>query len=203
MKWKRMKNQRKKVATRHVNTLLQLSLQIMDEHPERARRYIEMTRNIVRKHKVRLSNEQKRQFCKCCNTPLVPGKTCRVRTRNEKVSVTCLNCGNIKRHPFSREKRANRIRSSYFEKKYPGGLVCVELQHDGKVIHSIKISGDFFFYPEEKLASLETEVKGKSFSEIRQTVCSFFESEGIESPGISPEDYAELICIARSSPSRS
>lgn len=198
-----MKNQRKRVAKRHVNKLLQLSLQTMDERPERARRYVEMARNIVRKHKVSLSTEQKRQFCKSCNMPLVPGKTSRVRTRNEKVSVTCLNCGSIKRHPFSREKRANKLRSSYVEKKFPGGLVCVELEHDGKAIHDIKISGDFFFYPEEKLALLENRVKGKKFYEVSKTIRSFFESEGIESPGVSPEDYSEVICIARSSPSRS
>ncbi|MBN1785491.1 MAG: hypothetical protein JW825_00675 [Candidatus Methanofastidiosa archaeon] len=196
MKWKRIKDNRKKTAMRHVERLLELSLQNLDEHPERAKRYVEIARDIILKHKVSLPLDKKRLFCKECNTPLVPGKTARVRTRAQRVSITCLNCGNVKRYPFYKEKRQFGARRGYAEKKYPGGLVCVELAHKDGQIRRIKITGDFFFYPEERLSDLEHSLVKAKVSDVGAIIGRFYRDEKIESPGMGPESLAEVIEMA-------
>lgn len=44
----------------------------------------------------------KRSICKCCQTPLIPGETARVRLISKptkRVKWTCLTCMNTKRFP--------------------------------------------------------------------------------------------------------
>jgi len=193
MKWKRVRYQRKKIATKHIKRLLELSLENVEDRPERSRRYVKIARDIIRKHKVKLTSDQKRKFCKECNTPLVPGKTARVRVGSGMVSITCLNCGHIQRYPFRREKRLQRTVCSSAEKKFPGGLVCVKVFHKGELVRSVKITGDFFFYPEDKLFELEDSLSGKEMGQIGDTITEFYEKEGIESPGVGPESFSEVI----------
>jgi len=196
MKWKRVKYHRKRIASRHIERLLELSFDNLEKRPERSRRYVKLARDIIRKHKVQLSKEQKLRFCKECNTPLLPGKTCRVRTSSGMISITCLHCGSVRRFPFRQEQRLQRERSSYAEKKYPGGLVCAKVVHKDGSIRSVKITGDFFLYPEEKLALLEASLKNISLPEVSGIVSKFYVDEGIESPGVGPESFAEVIALA-------
>lgn len=47
----------------------------------------------------------KRSICKCCQTPLIPGETARVRLTSKpikRVKWTCLTCKNIKRFPMTK-----------------------------------------------------------------------------------------------------
>lgn len=48
----------------------------------------------------------KRTICKCCQTPLIPGETARVRLISKPikgVKWTCLTCTNTKRFPTKKE----------------------------------------------------------------------------------------------------
>ncbi|HOP09255.1 MAG TPA: lipoate protein ligase C-terminal domain-containing protein [Candidatus Methanofastidiosa archaeon] len=199
MKWKRVKHQRKRIASRHVERMLELSLDNLDERPERSRRYVQIARDMIRKHKVKLAPEQKGLFCKKCNTPLVPGRTSRVRTRSGMVSTTCLHCGNVRRHPFRKEKELDRMDDDYAEKKFPGGLLCARVIHKGNLIRSVKFTGDFFFYPEDKLFELEDELRNTELSRLHDRISRFYEREGVESPGVGPDSFVDVVRKAISS----
>ncbi|NIO70645.1 MAG: lipoate--protein ligase family protein, partial [Anaerolineae bacterium] len=63
---------------------------------------------------------------------------------------------------------------------------------DDRIV-STSISGDFFFYPEEKLAALEEALAGVKLDEVESTIVGFYQAEGIESPGVTPADFARVI----------
>jgi hypothetical protein len=65
--------------------------------------------------------------------------------------------------------------------------------HKERVIISVKLTGDFFFYPEEKLFKLEGELGGTQLSEILYKIKAFYEKEGIEFPGLGPDSFFEVI----------
>jgi len=80
--------------------------------------------------------------------------------------------------------------------KAPGGLIraIVELQQ-GK-IEAVGLSGDFFFYPADRLADLEQLLSGLPLGEARRTIESFYWSHHIESPGVTPRDLAVALGAA-------
>jgi lipoate-protein ligase A len=77
--------------------------------------------------------------------------------------------------------------------KTAGGLIRgISETKDGRIISTL-ISGDFFFYPEEKLATLEKALIGIKLNEVQSTIAGFYQAEGIESPGVTPADLARVI----------
>jgi lipoate-protein ligase A len=79
--------------------------------------------------------------------------------------------------------------------KTPGGLVRITAVRDEDVLHNVHISGDFFFYPAEKLSELETSLEGvRAESDTINAVVSAFYTQGnIESPGLQPVDFARAM----------
>ena len=77
--------------------------------------------------------------------------------------------------------------------KAPGGLIrgISEIKDDRIV--STSISGDFFFYPEEKLSALEKTLTGVKLNEVESIIVGFYQDEDIESPGVTPADFAKAI----------
>ncbi|MCL2607039.1 MAG: hypothetical protein FWD92_00565 [Methanomassiliicoccaceae archaeon] len=67
-----------------------------------ARRYVDLARRISMRTKTKIPKEH--IYCKMCLTPMVPG-TSRIRLRNHKVTMRCLECGGLKRIPYLREQR--------------------------------------------------------------------------------------------------
>lgn len=56
----------------------------------------------AKKAVLRMEPKLKRSICKCCQTPLIPGETARVRLISKptkRVKWTCLTCMNTKRFP--------------------------------------------------------------------------------------------------------
>jgi hypothetical protein len=80
--------------------------------------------------------------------------------------------------------------------KAPGGLIrgISEIKDDRIV--STSISGDFFFYPAEKLAVLEEALAGTKLDEVESAIVGFYQAEGIESPGVTPADFARAVAGA-------
>ena len=77
--------------------------------------------------------------------------------------------------------------------KAPGGLIRATFEvHEGQLV-TVSLSGDFFFYPEEKLIELEEALKGVSTESALRVVTCFYDEHGIESPGVTPEDLAGLL----------
>jgi lipoate-protein ligase A len=74
--------------------------------------------------------------------------------------------------------------------KAPGGLIraTVETQH-GKIA-AAWLSGDFFFFPSEKLVDLEQCLVGLTLDQVPDALKTYYHANHIESPGITPNDLA-------------
>ncbi len=90
-----------KIAKERIQILFSLAEKEFEKHPERSKRYIELARKIGLRYNVRLS-EEKRKFCKKCNTLLKPGITSQVRLdrKTKTINITCINCRKIYRYPY-------------------------------------------------------------------------------------------------------
>ena len=77
--------------------------------------------------------------------------------------------------------------------KAPGGLIRAMTEVRDGVIASVSLSGDFFFYPAERLADLETALAGVPVEEAERAVARFYEEHAIESPGVTPADFAQVL----------
>lgn len=77
--------------------------------------------------------------------------------------------------------------------KAPGGLIRGDVEITDGVITSLALSGDFFFYPADKLTELSATLLGKKQSEVEETIVQFYGKHGIESPGVEPADFAKVV----------
>lgn len=98
----RQPEKRVKIAKERINILFRLAKKFHKEFPERTKRYIGLARKIGMRYNVRLDKERKKEFCKKCNSLLVPGYSATVRTdkKTKTVTIKCLNCKNIMRTPY-------------------------------------------------------------------------------------------------------
>jgi len=100
-----------------------------------------------------------------------------------------------KRRPSA--DRAVRIRAGVEVKhkihKATGGLIRATTEVQEGTIAAVSISGDFFFFPEEKLAELEAALVGVPVTEAEQAIAKFYAEHGIESPGVTPADFAQVV----------
>ncbi len=84
--------------------------------------------------------------------------------------------------------------------KAPGEkLLRVAVRHGGGVLSSVRMSGDFFMYPEESIDILERALVGVAVEE--QALIGVLEYEishnGIELAGVSAASIARAICAAK------
>jgi len=95
-------------------------------------------------------------------------------------------------------KITGRVRIGEGNFKAKGGLIRVLLEADGDLVSDIMLTGDFWFYPKEKLILLERKLRGVKLDTkiLSNTIYRFYREEGIESPGVSPEDVAAAIELA-------
>jgi len=77
--------------------------------------------------------------------------------------------------------------------KAPGGLIRATFEvKDGRIAW-LSLSGDFFFYPAEKLEALEAALTGVAVGDAQQTIADFYAAEGVESPGVTPADLGRVL----------
>jgi ribonuclease P protein subunit RPR2 len=95
----------RRLARERMDILLRHARKVFKEDSELSRRYVTLTRRIGMRYNVRLTKKDKLELCKKCNSLLVPGVNCRVRTHALRVVITCLECGSVRRVPFVREKK--------------------------------------------------------------------------------------------------
>jgi lipoate-protein ligase A len=77
--------------------------------------------------------------------------------------------------------------------KAPGGLIRATVQVEEGVIRYAALSGDFFFYPAERLAELEAALEGVPVEAAEGTIADFYAEQEIESPGVTPADFAQAL----------
>jgi lipoate-protein ligase A len=79
--------------------------------------------------------------------------------------------------------------------KTPGGLVRTTAVHQNRILKDIHISGDFFFFPSASLIELEQSLEGlpDEANTISRAVAEFYWQHHIESPGVVPADFAQVL----------
>ncbi len=98
----------RRIARERIEILMQLAREVFHRDAALARRYVELARRIAMRYNVRFPGKWKRFFCKACGSFLVPGVNMRVRCTKQRVVITCLECGHVKRISYVREKKARK-----------------------------------------------------------------------------------------------
>lgn len=92
------------IGAKRIERLLDLSEEsVRIGREDRARRYVEIARNIGMK--MCISLPKNRRYCKNCLLPMMPGVNCTVRLANHKVNIRCDVCGEVRRIPYIKEQR--------------------------------------------------------------------------------------------------
>jgi len=96
-----------------------------------------------------------------------------------------------------RQSRAVTIRSGVQVRqkmyKAPGGLIRATVEVQDGALAAVALSGDFFFYPAERLSDLESALVGTRLDEAEAAIGRFYEQHAIESPGVVPADLARVL----------
>jgi len=74
-----------------------------------------------------------------------------------------------------------------------GKLLRIDLDISDDVIKSIKINGDFFMHPEEKIKIIEEKLIGIKVDHIKDKINEIIKEENIEIIGFKPEDIEKAI----------
>ena len=94
----------KEIARERIDKLFEMAESVYDEDPALSHRYVEIALKISQRGLVKVPRKWKRRYCKSCHSFLKPGKNCKVRIRSPKVTIKCLECGEITRIPYVEEK---------------------------------------------------------------------------------------------------
>jgi len=95
-----MKVNRRKMATSRIEILMQRAEEAYPRDKALAHRYAALARGLLTRHNAKFPKHWKRRVCKKCGNFLVVGDNCRVRTHKSRVTITCLECGDVVRVPF-------------------------------------------------------------------------------------------------------
>ena len=98
-KYKIKKSQQERIAKKRINLLFQLAKEHFKEDSNLSDKYIKIARRIAMKHKIRLSSQIKKSFCKNCHKYLVPGVNSRIRLHKHRLIYYCMACRHYMRHP--------------------------------------------------------------------------------------------------------
>ncbi|MBC7224450.1 MAG: lipoate--protein ligase family protein, partial [Anaerolineae bacterium] len=77
--------------------------------------------------------------------------------------------------------------------KAPGGLLRATLEVKAGRIASVDLSGDFFIYPPQAVERLQARLEGVRLGDAEEVVAAFYREEGVESPGVTPRDWAAVL----------
>lgn|SRR5512136_113260 len=97
----------KDLAMQRIDELMRMAIETAPQDLYLANRYVEMATKLATRHRVRLAPQWKRLVCRTCKSLLFPGRTSRVRMRQDRrphTVVTCLRCGTIKRYGYDHKK---------------------------------------------------------------------------------------------------
>ncbi len=86
------------------------------------------------------------------------------------------------------------------EYKVPGGkLVAAETTVELGLIKNVKISGDFFMYPEAAIIDLEEAITGTRVEDLESTINNFFDSHPTQLIGVGLGDFVHVIRLSLAS----
>jgi lipoate-protein ligase A len=123
------------------------------------------------------------------------------RAKADELAVRFLSDEWLYRKRRSRDNWWVKIRASVQVKqgiyKAPGGLIRFMAEVQDGIITAASISGDFFFFPEEGLIDLEVALVGSHETEVEAAIARFYREHTIESPGVTPADFARALCMSK------
>lgn len=78
------------------------------------------------------------------------------------------------------------------------GLIEVELSIENNRMSTLKITGDFFIYPEEALEIIEQELLGITLDkeQLKNKIEGIYKQQQISTPGITIDDWVTVILKA-------
>lgn len=97
------KKKQKEIAKERITKLFGQAKEVFPANKELANRYVSLARKLQMKVKIRMPRQHKRRYCKHCYKYLQPGVNCRVRTREGKVVISCLECKKFTRIPIKKK----------------------------------------------------------------------------------------------------
>jgi len=119
------------------------------------------------------------------------------RATNDHLAVRLLSDEWLYRKGRARPERGVKIRAGvnvvHRMYKAPGGLIRAILEVRDGILTSVSLSGDFFLYPEEKLLDLEAALENTPVEGAESVVMQFYADHSIESPGVAPQDFAQVL----------
>lgn len=77
--------------------------------------------------------------------------------------------------------------------KAPGGLIRADFEVREGTFANISLSGDFFCFPEDAIIDLETELEGRTMSDVHSILERFYGGRYIETPGITSDDWMNVL----------
>lgn len=77
--------------------------------------------------------------------------------------------------------------------KAAGGLIHADFTMEDGRMKNISISGDFFCYPKNSAECLAAALEDCPVSEVNQTIAAFFETGETEFPGVTREDWVQVL----------
>ena len=77
--------------------------------------------------------------------------------------------------------------------KAQGGLIRADIEVVEGRLGRVSLSGDFFCYPAEAIDWLESGLNGIGFDEVETFLDAFYKEKGVETPGITIEDWLKVL----------
>lgn len=71
-------------------------------HSEMSSRYVSLARRIGMKVDIPVGHRM--DYCRSCNTFMIPARTCRIRLARGKKIIACQVCGHTSRFPYRKRK---------------------------------------------------------------------------------------------------
>lgn len=99
-------NDIKEIALKRIRRLFNLAITMLHERPDLSQRYIEASRKIAMRVRIRLPREMRLLICRHCKKFIFPGTGSRIRIqprREPHIVITCLYCGKQMRRPLRRK----------------------------------------------------------------------------------------------------
>jgi len=79
--------------------------------------------------------------------------------------------------------------------KAQGGLIKAVFQVNEGRFENVRLSGDFFCFPEEAISWLESRVENRAVDELCDLLAAFYAEEDVETPGIRIDDWMQVLMV--------
>ncbi|WP_048150832.1 ribonuclease P protein component 4 [Methanolacinia paynteri] len=101
---RRNKNTERKIAEERIERLFEAAHAVYEKDPSLSGRYVILAIKIAMKYRVKIPDRYRHSYCRKCFSFFSPGNNTRTRINSGKVTLTCTNCGYIRRYPI-KERR--------------------------------------------------------------------------------------------------